>query len=113
LVIQVKRTGGFARGRANAASEFREIIGAMQDSQSILPIATVHHFIPVWNDVIDWATVMAVRDATIHATRTLQGHICIARDEREFAIMLDALSSRRVSALCARDFHKPSWFTHY
>ena len=113
LIGQIQSAGRFARGRADAPGEFREVVGAVQNRQGILPVITMHHLVPVRDDVVDGATVMAIWDAAIHAARALLGHFCIAGDKDEFLIMLDALTRWRITPVSARDFHKPGWFTHF
>ena len=67
IVIDIQRTRCFARCRTNAAGEFWKIVGGMKVARCFLPAVVVDQIIPVWNLVIDRATIVAIGNAAIHA----------------------------------------------
>jgi hypothetical protein len=65
-------TRGFARGGTDSSGDLGKIVGLIELLIGFLPPTAVHHFIPVWNDVVQWATErVTVRNAAIHASRRL------------------------------------------
>src|SRR5690606_38451156 len=51
LARDVQRTRGFTRRRADAAGEFGELVGRVQDIDGLAPVAPIDQIIPVRNDV--------------------------------------------------------------
>jgi hypothetical protein len=47
LGVDIERTSGFARRRTDAAGKVREIVGRVQNSQRLLPVAPVNQVVPV------------------------------------------------------------------
>ena len=61
----------FAWCWAQATSELRKVVGGMQTVNGILPMTAIHQIVPIGNQVPQWASVIAERDTTIHATSRL------------------------------------------
>ena len=70
----------------------------MQHLQGFLPVTLVDQAIPVRNDVIDRATLVAKGDATVHAACTLLAQVAIVQCENKLIVMLDTVSSRCIAA---------------
>src|ERR1700693_3450711 len=105
IVVDVERAGGFARRRADAAREFRKIIGRVQVARGFFPIAAIHQIVEIRNLVVDRAArrarrhrtgAVAIGNAAIHATRGLVAGVLLAQRDDKFAIVLHALGDRRV-----------------
>jgi hypothetical protein len=94
IVVDAQRAGGLARRRADAAGEFREVVGRMQVLERLAVVAVIDQVVPVRDDVVDRAAVVAERDAAIHAARAL--HLGLGRSgEREFLVVLQARGGAR------------------
>ena len=79
-LVDTEHAGAFARGRADAPRELREVVGLMEAFQRFAPKTAVDEIVPLRNQVVDRAaaghptdelTRMAERDAAIHATGAL------------------------------------------
>ena len=55
IIVDVERAGRLARRRADAAGEFREIIGRMQVARRLVPTVAVDEVVPVRNLIVDRA----------------------------------------------------------
>ncbi|MCY1222763.1 hypothetical protein D9M72_348670 [compost metagenome] len=75
-VFEVQRAGFLARRRADAAGEFREVVGRMQVADRLIPVAVVDEVVPVRDLVVHRAAgrPMAIGDATVHAASSLLLH---------------------------------------
>src|SRR5205823_3934647 len=112
VVVDVQRTAGLARRRTDAAGEFRKIVGRVQRYQSLTPLVAIDEVIPVRDQIVDRAALVAERDAAIHAARGLgaQGRLRKGFDE-----LLPALFARRrlvIAAIGALDLEKPGRLAH-
>src|SRR4029078_9772610 len=70
-IVEIERAGGFARRGANAAGEFRKVVGCVQAIERPLPLAACGELIPVRYQVVDRASRMAERNFAIHAALCL------------------------------------------
>ena len=112
VIVDVERACGFARGGADAAGELGEVIGGMQNSDRIFPIALIHEVVEIGNDVVDRAAVVAKRCAAIHAARALLLGIVFTQANHKLFVMLDALRHRLVALFDALKFQETSCFSH-
>src|SRR5690606_31780935 len=114
-VFKVERACFLARGGADAAREFREIIGQMQVTDRLIPVVVIDEIVPVRDLVVDRAArrPMAEWNAASHATRCLLLHSAIRHWNGEFAEVTDTI--RRWLVLCHLpvDFKKTSYLTHF
>src|SRR5487761_1913846 len=115
IVVDVERAGGFAGRRADAAGEFREIVGRVQVARGLFPVALVDQIVEIRNLVVDRAArgarlpragAVAIGNAAIHAARGLVAGVLLAQGNDEFAIALDAFGNRRVFAVVPVDLQK-------
>ena len=111
-VLDVQRAGGLARRGADAAGEFREIVGREQIARRLLPIAAIDEIVPVRDLVVDRTAVVAIGNAAIHAARRLIARRLLAQRQHEFAIMADAVGGRRIAPVRAVDFQKSRHLAH-
>ena len=121
IVVDVERAGGFARRRADAAGEFREIVGRVQVARGFFPVALIDQIVEIRNLVVDRAArrarrhragAVAIGNAAIHAARGLVAGVLLAQGNDEFAIVLHALGDRRVFAVVPLDFQKTCNLAH-
>ena len=57
--------------RAEASGELREVVGGVEPLDGIPPVALVHQVVPVGNEVAEGASVVAERNAAVHAAAGL------------------------------------------
>src|SRR5690606_31209768 len=67
VVVDVQRTGRFAGGGADPSGELREVVGGVQCIQRRAPLLAVDQVVPVGDQIVDGAAVVAERDAAVHA----------------------------------------------
>ena len=70
-VLDVEGAGRFARRGANAAGEFREVVGREQIARRLAPIAAIGEVVPVGDLVVDRTAYVTIGDAAVHAARRL------------------------------------------
>ena len=112
VVIHIQGTRGFARCWANAAGELGEIVGAVQNRQSVLPVVVEHQIVEVRNDVVDRTTAVAKRCTAIHATRALRFGLLGAQADDEFFVMFEPLRHGLVALFDALKLHEAGDFSH-
>src|SRR5204862_4357745 len=113
VIVDVQRAGGLARRRADAAGEFREIVGRVQGHQRLAPLVAVDQIVPVRDQIVDRAALMTERDAAIHAARRLGAQ---DRLRKGFDELLPALLARRrllIATVGALDLEKPGRLAHF
>src|SRR5574343_245285 len=111
--VDAQRTGSLAGRRADATGEIREVVGGVQHFQGLLPVAAVNQIVPVRNDVVDRATVVAERNAAIHAARALRLGSVVRQGLDEFLVVRQALFDRFVGLFEALELHESSRLAHY
>jgi len=89
--VDVQGTGCLARSGADAASNFRKVIGGVQHVQCFFPLLAVNQIIPVGDDVVDRAAVVAERDAAIHAAGGLLACLFVVQYLDKLFPVLDPL----------------------
>src|SRR5438309_659518 len=112
VVVDVQRAAGLARRRADAAGEFRKIVGRVQRDERLLPLLAIDQIVPVRDQIVDRAALVAERDAAIHAARGLGAQ---GRFRKRFRELLPALFARRgllIAAIGALDLEKPGRLAH-
>ena len=112
IPIDAKGAGRLAGSRANAAGKFREVVCGVQHLNGVFPIALKYQFIKVWNDVVDWAAVIAKRNTAIHAARTLDFGLVITQRCNELFVVVQARYRSLVGFLNTLKLHKSSDLTH-
>ncbi|MNQ59209.1 hypothetical protein D3C85_734410 [compost metagenome] len=112
VAVDVQGTGGFTRRRADAARELREVVGGVQHVQRAAPVLLVHQVIPVRDDVVDRAAVVAERDAAVHAARRLLLGLVVGQVQHEFAPVLQPLLRGLGGLLQTLKFHKAGNLSH-
>ena len=121
VVVDVERAGRLAWRRADAAGEFRKIVGRMQVARRLLPVVLVDEVVEVRDLVVDRAArrarldragAVAIGDAAIHAARGLVAGVFLAQGNDEFAIVLQTVGDRCVLAVMPVDFEKTCDLAH-
>ncbi len=112
LISEVEGAGGFTRGRADATSEFRKVVGAVQDFDGFTPVAVIDEVIPVRNDIVHRTAIVAIGDAAIHAARALTSEFFLGKWNDEFLIIPYPVGNQSVASVLTRDFHETRGFAH-
>ena len=112
VVIHVEHAGSFARCGANAAGEFRKVIGAVQRVNCVFPVGTKYHVVEIRNDVVDRAARAAKRRAAIHASSRLVFGLFVVQTDDEFFVIFQALGHGLVALFQALKFHETGDFSH-
>src|SRR5690606_28294142 len=84
----------------------------MQDVQRAPPFLPVHQVVPVGDDVVDRASVVAERNAAVHAPGGLLPGLFVVQAHHELAPVLQALLRCFGGFLEPLEFHKTSDFSH-
>ena len=106
----------FARRRADAAGDLREIVGRVQVARRLFPVAGVDEVVPVRDLVVDRAAGRRVRDgvgavtirhAAIHAARGLLADVLLRKRQNEFFVVAIRSSTGSSPGRCARTQGNP------
>ena len=111
-VLNVERAGRLAGRRANAAGEFRKVVGREQIARRFPPIAAIGEVVPVGDLIVDRTADVTIGDAAIHAARRLVARRLLAQGEHELAIVADPVGGRGVTPVRAIDLQKPGHLAH-
>ena len=111
-VADVEGAGGLARRRTDAAGELGKVVGRVQHLVRLAPVAAIDQIVPVRDDVVDRATLVAVRHAAIHAARALALELVLGQRLDELAVVLETLRDRRGVALMPLDLQESGRLAH-
>src|SRR5690606_6690638 len=101
-----------ARCGADAASEFRKVVGRLENFQRVLPVVLVNQMVPVRDDVVHRAAIMAVGNAAIHAAGCLLAQTFLAQRNDEFLVVLHPLRGILIGPVLPVDFEKAGFLAH-
>ena len=102
----------FARRGAEPAGELRKVVRRVQPLDRRLPAIAVDEIVPVGNQIAQRASLMAERDAAVHAPRALLLQLVLGIRQIDFVPVLQALGHRTGRHLLAMNFDEACWFTH-
>ena len=94
------------------AGELREIVRRVQPLDRRLPAIAVDEIVPVGNQIAQRASLMAERDAAVHAPRALLPQLLLRIRQIHFVPVLQPLGHRTGRRLLAMNFDEACWFTH-
>ena len=105
VVVEVERAGRLARRRADAAGEFREIIGRVQVARGLLPVAAIDEVVPVRDLVVHRTAGVADTGMPQSMQRAAWSRVASSGSGmHEFAVVANAIGDRRVVAVAAGRF---------
>src|SRR5690606_8258293 len=113
VIVDVQRTGRLAGCRADAPRELGEVVGGMQHVECTAPLAAVHEIVPVGNDVVDGAAVVAEGNAAVHAAGALLSGVFVVEPLDELLPVAHAHLGRLVALLNALQFKKSGDLAHF
>ena len=112
-LLDLEHACRFARCRAEAAGELREVVRAVQLVDRLAEAVAVDEVVPVGDQVSERAAVVAKRNAALHAA----GALMLQLDERqradELAVVADALGRRPLGRVGARELLEAADLAHY
>ena len=76
-----EHAGAFARRRAKAACELREVVRGVEAVARLREAAPLHQVVPLRDEVSERASLVTERDTAAHATRGLLGELLAAEGE--------------------------------
>ena len=94
IVVDVKDTGCFARGRADPSGELRKVIGRMQNPKSRLPVPQEYLMVKIRNNIAQWAAHVTKRHRAVHAPAALSLGFIFRPALIEFPIVALSLCNR-------------------
>ena len=102
----------FARRRTQPAGPLGEVVRRVQPVDRGLPPLVVDEVVPVGNHVAERASLVAERDAAVHAAGALVAHLLLGLAQIHFLPVADALLDRAGLGLGALDLDEPCGLTH-
>ena len=112
VVVDVEGARRLARRRADAAGEFREIVGRVQRDEGLAPLVAIDQVVPVRDQIVDRAAVMAKRNAAIHAARGLGAQRRLRQGMHELPPAFLARRRLLIAAVGALDLQEPGRLAH-
>ncbi len=112
VVINVQGAGRLAGRGADAAGKFREVVGGVQHLDGLPPLALVDQIIPIGDDVIDRAAVVAKGDTAIHAAGSLLSDRLGAERDNKFIVVGYPVCGRCIAPILTRELQKACGFAH-
>jgi hypothetical protein len=73
----------------------------------------VDEVVPVWNLVVDRASIVTKGNAAVHAARRLAARRFVRQGNDEFAIVANAVGRRLIFAVSPVNLEKPGHLTHF
>ncbi len=110
--IDAQGAGRLARRGTDAPGELGEVVGRVQHVERALPIALPHEVVEVGNDVVDRATVVAERNAAVHAAPSLRLGLVFRQFVDEFLPVLEPHGGGFVLFFLPLEFHESGDFSH-
>ncbi len=111
-VVDAEHARSFARRRAQASGEFREVVRRVQPFDRGAPPIAIHEIVPVRNQVAERAALMAERNAAVHAARRLILQRRLLVRQRDFAPVAHALRDRARRRLLPLNLEEAGGLTH-
>src|SRR5690606_23590276 len=112
VVIDVQGASRFTRGRTDATRELGKVVRRMKYIQRAPPFLTVDQVVPIGNDVVDRAAVMAKGNAAVHAACRLHACLAVIQSGNELRPVAHPYLRRLVIGFNALEFQKSSDLAH-
>ena len=112
IVVDAEHARPFARRRTQAPGELGEIVRRVQPLERGLPAVAIDEIVPVGNQVAERTSLMAERNAAIHAPRALLLELVLRIRKIDFLPVLQALGDRTRRRLLAMNFDESCRFSH-
>lgn len=112
-LVDTQHAGRFAGCRAQTAGELREVVRGVEAFNRFLTLVPPHEVVPLGNQVAQRASLMAERNATVHAAAGLALQDTLFLGFVNFFPVHDA--DRNGTAwlrLALPDFQKSAWISH-
>jgi hypothetical protein len=84
----------------------------VQHVERLAPAIVVDQVVPLGNDVVDRAAVVAKRNAAIHAACRLVARGLVFQRDDEFVVVFEAIGNRDVVAVASADLDESCSLTH-
>ena len=84
----------------------------MQLVDRVAPLVAVDEVVPIRDQVVDGAAVVAERDAALHAARALLRELAFGQRLHELAVVVHALGRRALGRVDPLDLEEPPELAH-
>ena len=120
-LVDAEHARAFARRRADAAGELREVVGHVQAVERFAPQPAIDEVVPLGDHVVDRAACghaadqlarVAERHAAVHAAGALLAQALLFQVRVELVPVADALERRAVDGKFAQVFDESGWLAH-
>ena len=112
MIHEIQDTSLLAECRTDASCELREVVGGIEETVSLLPIALVEGIIPLRCLVAQRTSPVAERHATIHATGSLLSAVVAIQSLFYLAEVEDSIVNWSITCFLARYSQKCFWISH-
>ena len=111
-LVDPQHARGFAGSGADAAGEFRKVVGGVQHADRFLPPVAVDQVVEVRDHVVERAAGVAEGHAAIHAARALRANLLLGEFGVNLEPVVDAYADRAPLRRLARELFEAGDFTH-
>src|SRR5690606_16576080 len=112
LIIDPQDTSGLAGCGADSARHLRKVVGGVQRFDRLTSQASIVVIVPIRDQIAEGAPRIAKRDSAIHASRSLTLDLLLNHGEFELLVVVDPLSSGKLSWLDASVLEEPCILAH-
>src|SRR3954469_21809260 len=112
IVVDPEHARSLAWRGTEASGEFREVVGRVKTLNRVFPTVAVDEIVPLGNEIAERASLMAERDAAVHAAGALLPHVGFRIEQVHFLPIPDAHVDRTRVRLAAADLDETGWLTH-
>ncbi len=113
VLVDAEHARRLTRRGTQAARELREVVRRVQPFDRVLPVVAVDEVVPVGDEVAQRATVVAERDAAIHAAPRLMVQLVAVERLVHLAPVAQAHRHRAPCRPGPRPLQEPGWLAHY
>ena len=110
--VDSQNTGALAGRRTQAAGELGKVVRRMQALNGFPPVIPIDQIIPIGNDVAERATLMAKRNATVHAALCLLSKLLFWKISIDFLPVPKPLGNRPAVRSDTADLEKTARISH-
>src|SRR5699024_5145475 len=113
VIVDAQYAGAFARGGAQAAGKFGEIVCRVQAVVGFAPAVLAYQVIPLGDDIAQGAALVTEGDSAVHAAGGLLFNLASGGLFVDLAVIHQAQWDWAVRRGCAVKLLKSVWISHY
>src|SRR4029450_12615719 len=112
VVVDAEHARAFTRRRAQTSRELREVVRGMQAVDCRPPSIAIDEVVPVRDEITERTTLVAERNAAVHATGGLAGQDRLRVRKVDLVPIVHSLRHRTSGMFLALNFDETSDFPH-